>query len=132
MNLPQSHRDTEKINSTSSSIIGCAIAVHRILGPGLTEDCYESALCIELDDAGLHYERQRHVNAYYKGRLLGAYRVDLIVENLVVVEIKAVERPLPLFEAQLLNYLHHTNKPLGLLINFNCPLLKDGITRLAN
>jgi GxxExxY protein len=82
-----------------------------------------------MDDAGLHYERQKPITAYYKGRLLGEYRVDLLVEDIVVVEIKSVERPIPLFEAQLLNYLRQAKKPVGLLINFNSRLLKDGIAR---
>ena len=91
---------------------------------------YESALCIELDDAGLKYERQTRLPAYYKGRPLGEYRVDLIVRDLVLVEIKSVERMNPVFEAQLLTYLRLTGKRVGLLINFNSRLLKDGVKRL--
>jgi GxxExxY protein len=123
------HRGTE-INSVTQRIIGCAIEVHRILGPGLLEPNYESALCIELDDARLEYVRQTRLPAYYKGRLLGQYRIDLIVEDLVIVEVKAVERLNPVSEAQLLTYLRVTRKPVGLLVNFNSRLLKDGIMRL--
>ena len=129
MNQPQRHWDTGELNTLTSQIIQCAINVHRVLGPGLLESAYETAMCIELDDAGLRYERQKAVTAYYKGRLLGEYRVDLLVEDSVVVEIKSVERPIPLFEAQLLNYLRQTKEPVGLLINFNSRLLKDGISR---
>ena len=131
MNLPQRPRDTEKINQITGKIVHCALEVHRLLGPGLGEDSYETALCIEFDDGGVRYERQKRVVAYYKGQRVGEYRVDLLVEDLVIVEIKSVERPLPLFEAQLLNYLRQTQKPVGLLINFNSRLLKDGITRRA-
>lgn len=129
MNLPQSHRDTE-MNLLTERIIGRAIEVHRILGPGLLEPVYEAALCIELDDAGLSYVRQVRLPAFYKGRRLGEYRMDLIVEDCVIVEIKAVERENPLFQAQLLTYLRVTGKPIGLLLNFNSRLLKEGITRL--
>jgi GxxExxY protein len=129
MNLPQSHGDTE-INSSTERIIGRAIEVHRVLGPGLLEPVYEAALCIELDDAQIPYCRQIRLPAHYKGRRLGEYRLDLIVNDCVVVEVKAVERANPLFEAQLLTYLRVTGKPVGLLLNFNSRLLKDGITRL--
>ena len=88
-------------------------------------------MCIELDDSGVNYVRQTRLAALYKGRRLGEYRIDLIVEDLVVVEVKAVERPNPLFEAQLPTYFRMTGKPLGLLINFNSRLLKDGVTRLV-
>jgi len=127
--LPQSHGVTE-INALTQKIIGCAIEVHRVLGPGLLESLYESALCIEFDDGGLKCARQIRAPAYYKGRLLGEYRVDLIVEDLVVLEIKSVERLDPVFDAQMLTYLRLTGKKLGLVLNFNSRLLKDGIKRL--
>jgi GxxExxY protein len=131
MNTPQSHSDTEPepLRDLTERIIGCAIAVHRILGPGLLEKLYESAICIELDQIGLRYERQKLVPVEYKGHLLGEYCIDLVVEDLVIVEIKSVERPVPAFEAQLITYLRVTKKRVGLLINFNSRLLKDGITR---
>ena len=103
--------------------------MHKALGPALLESVYESAMCIELDDAGLRCRRQVVVPAHYKGRVLGEYRIDMIVEDAVVVEIKSVERPIPLFEAQLLTYLRATEKRIGLLINFNSRLLTEGITR---
>ena len=129
MNGPQSHRDTEEFDGLTSHIIHCAINVHRALGPGLLEETYERAMCIEFVDEGLRYERQKRIPAFYKGRLLGEYQIDLLVQDLVIVEIKSVERPIPLFEAQLLNYLRVFEKRVGLLINFNSRLLKDGIQR---
>ena len=129
MNGPQSHRVTE-INLLTHRIIGLAIEVHRVLGPGLLEPVYETAMCIELDDARISYIRQVRLPALYKGRRIGEYRIDLIVDDLVIVEIKAVERDNPLFEAQVLTYLRITGKRVGLLMNFNSRLLKDGVKRL--
>src|SRR5438874_10891992 len=97
-------KDTEALKGLTERIIGCAIEVHRQLGPGLLEGTYELALCVELSDAGLKHERQVAVPIVYKGRDIGEYRLDLMVENTVIVEIKSVERHDPLFEAQLLTY----------------------------
>jgi GxxExxY protein len=119
------------VNEITEAVIGCAIEVHRQLGPGLLEASYESALCIELDDAGLRYQRQIVIPAVYKGRMIGEYRLDLVVEDAMVVEIKSVERFDPLFEAQVLTYLRVTGKKIGLLINFNSRLLRDGVRRYA-
>ena len=140
LNLPPGHVATEtnessndefaEINPLTQRIIGCAIEVHRVLGPGLLEPMYESAICIEFDEANLKYARQISLPAYYKGRLLGEYRVDLVVDDRVLVEIKSVERMNPVFEAQLLTYLRLTGKRVGLLLNFNSRLIKDGIKRL--
>jgi GxxExxY protein len=122
---PGPHADiTEKI-------IGCAIEVHRELGPGLLESTYENALCVELGFAGLSYERQRSVPLVYKGQAVGEYRLDLVVEQAVIVEIKTVERLDPIFEAQLLTYLRLAGKRVGLLINFHTVVLKSGIKRLV-
>lgn len=112
-------------------IIGCAIEVHRQLGPGLLESTYEAALCIEFDDVSLAYKRQHIAPVLYKGRMIGEYRLDLIVEDAVVVEIKSVERLDPVFEAQILTYLKVTGKRVGLLINFNTRMLKMGIKRFV-
>jgi GxxExxY protein len=98
---------------------------------GLLEASYESALCIELDDMALAYQRQVVFPAVYKGRTIGEYRLDLLVQEAVVVEIKSVERFDPVFEAQVLTYLRVTGIKIGLLINFNSRLLKDGIRRFA-
>ena len=129
MRLQRSHGISE-ISALTQTIIGCAIEVHRGLGPGLLETIYESALCIELDAVGLNYVRQSRASAYYKGRLLGEYRIDLIVADFVVVDVKSVERMTPVFEAQMLTYLRFTAKRVGLLLNFNSRLMKDGIQRL--
>jgi GxxExxY protein len=112
-------------------IIGCAIEVHRTLGPGLLESTYSEALAVELDENGLRYQRQVPVPLTYKGRQLGEYRLDLLVEDLVVVEVKAVERFDPVHEAQLLTYLRLSGKRVGLLVNFNRRLLREGIKRLV-
>jgi len=121
-------RDDE-LDKLTERIIGCAIEVHRNLGPGLLEGTYESAVCIELEEAALKYQRQVPFPVIYKGRTIGEYRLDLIVEDAVVVELKSVERFDPVFEAQVLTYLKVTGKRIGLLINFNSRLLKNGVKR---
>jgi GxxExxY protein len=132
MDLPQRHKDTEldQINKVTEKIIGCAIEVHRVLRCGLFEAVYRSALAIEFDASGLSYAREVSVPALYKGRLLGSYRIDFMVEDLVIVEVKSVERMNPLFETQVITYLGMTKKRVGLLINFNSRLLKDGVQRI--
>ena len=121
------------LSGVTRSIIGAAIEVHRHLGPGLLESAYEECLCYELSQAGLRFRRQVAVPVMYKGlKLTCDYRLDLIVEDSVIVEIKTVDNLLPIHSAQLLTYLKATNKPVGLLINFNLPVLKDGIKRLVN
>ena len=117
------------LNELTEKIIGAAIAVHRELGPGLLEAPYEAAMCIELDDLGLKYQRQLVVPALYKNRPIGEYRVDLIVDDRVIVELKSVDRFEPVFEAILLTYLRITAKKVGLLLNFNNRFLRDGIRR---
>lgn len=118
------------INQLSYNIIGAAIEVHRVLGPGLLESAYEECLCHELDLRGLPYERQRPLPVVYKDVHLDAgYRLDVLVENRIVLELKAVEALLPIHEAQLLTYLKLGGWQLGLLINFNVEVLKDGIRR---
>lgn len=103
--------------------------VHRILGPGLLESAYEAALCVEFEAAGIRYLRQVAVPVEYKGHPVGEHRLDLLVEDAVVLELKSVERYDPVFEAQVLTYLKITGKRVGLIINFNSRLLKDGIKR---
>ena len=133
MDSPQRHRDTEleKLNPITQRIIGCAIEVHRVLRCGLFEATYRSALAIEFDAAGLSYIREASADAIYKGPVLGSNRIDFIVEDAVVVEVKSVERMNPLVETQVITYLGATRKRLGLLINFNSRLLKDGVQRIA-
>ena len=114
----------------SRKIIGCAIEVHKVLGPGLLESIYEAALCRELTIAGLAFNRQQTLPVFYKGRPLDCeFRIDLVVENTLVVEIKAVQALLPLHEAQLLTYLKVSGLPAGLLLNFNEARLTEGIRR---
>jgi len=133
--LPQSHKDRsvlmcnliESLNEITEKIIGCAIEVHRNLGPGLLESIYENALCFELNQINVKYEKQLKIPIVYKGLSLGEYRLDILVENEIIVEIKAVNRYDPVFEAQMLTYLKVTGKKLGLLMNFNVPVLKNGI-----
>ncbi len=119
-----------KINQITEKIIGCAIEVHRHLGPGLLESAYEECLFFELQNAGLKVERQVAVPVIYKEiKLECGYRIDLLVENQVVIELKAVDEFNPVHEAQILTYMKFADKPIGLLINFNVYLLKNGIKR---
>jgi GxxExxY protein len=116
-------------DAVTERIIKCAIAVHRELGPGLLENVYEQALEIECSLDGLQVQRQLKVPVLYRGKMIGEYKPDMLVNNLVIVEIKSVERFDPVFEAQVLTYLKITGKRVGLLINFNSRLVKDGIKR---
>lgn len=121
-----------KINEVSSAIIGAAIEVHRTLGPGLLESAYEQCLAHEFSLRHIPFERQRPVHVNYKGiRLDCAYRLDFLVAEIVVVEVKAIEAPLPIHQAQLLSYLKLGGWKLGLLINFHVPLLREGIKRVV-
>lgn len=114
-------------------IIGLAIDIHRQLGPGLLKSAYEECLAFELQQAGIAFERQISVPVVYKSiRLDCAYRLDLKVENKLIVEIKSVERLMPIHEAQLITYLRLTGLAVGLLLNFNTNVLKNGIRRLAH
>ena len=113
-------------------ILGCAIEVHRHLGPGLLESVYESALCIELLEAGIPFSRQSPVPVLYKGHSVGDLRLDLLVAGEVIVEVKSVERLDPIFAAQILTYMRLTGVHVGLLINFNSRLLKTGIQRFVS
>jgi GxxExxY protein len=112
-------------------VIGCAIEVHRLLGPGLLESAYEQALAHELSCAGLHFARQIQLPVNYKGLTLSCgYRLDLLVENRLILELKSVEALQAVHQAQLLSYLRLSGYPYGLLINFNSYRLKEGIKRL--
>jgi len=110
--------------------IGCAIEVHKQLGPGLLESVYESALCIELSSAGLRFTRQVGVPLYYKGQLISEHRPDLVVADRVIVEVKSVERFDPIHVAQMLTYLRITGLRTGLVLNFNSAMLKHGVRRV--
>ncbi len=120
----------EQLNKISESIIGAAIEVHKYLGPGLLESVYEICLIEEMEQRGLQVQHQARLPLYYKGSLTKKFFIiDLLVENEVIIELKAVERFSPLYEKQLMTYLKLTQKNLGLLINFNVPRLTDGVKR---
>lgn len=112
-------------------IIACAIEVHKHLGPGLLESLYEQAMVVELRINGLKVEQQVPVSVEYKGHAIGTYRIDLLVEDTVIVELKSVGRNDPVFSAQILSYLRLANKKVGLLINFNTQLLTRGVQRFS-
>ena len=117
----------------SGAIIGCAMRVHTALGPGLLERVYEECLAVELEVNGYQVERQVGVPLHYRGtRLSRVYRIDLVVEQTIVVEVKAVSAVTDLHKAQLLSYLRMSGHPLGLLLNFHVVHLRDGITRIIN
>lgn len=121
----------ENVDELTENIIGAAIEVHRVLGPGLLESAYEACLCRELSVRKLHFQKQVPLPVQYKGLLLEAgYRLDLLVEDKIVVEIKSVDELLPVQQAQLLTYLRLSHKRIGLLINFNVPLFKHGLKRM--
>jgi GxxExxY protein len=120
-------------NDVSYKVIGAAMAVHSALGAGLLESAYEKALCLEFTRINLKYRRQVQLPVEYGGaKISPAYRLDFVVENCVVVELKAVEKILPMHRSQLLSYIKLAKLPLGLLINFKTAHLKDGICRQIN
>lgn len=120
-------------NDISGKIIGAAIEVHRKLGPGLLESAYEECLCCEMALRGIKFERQVPLPLNYKGVDLDCgYKLDLLVEDKVIVELKSIETLEPIHDAQLLTYLRLRNAWLGLIINFNVIMLKDGVRRLVN
>jgi len=131
----QSNRATEKVfvdGDITNRIIGCAIEVHSTLGPGLLESVYERCLCFELENSGMRVDRQKPLPVAYNGLDFDeGFRVDLLVENKIIVELKCVEKILPIHEAQIYTYLKLTGNKVGLLINFKTKLLKDGIIRIA-
>lgn len=120
------------LNQISHQIIGCAIEVHKELGIGLLESVYESALCEEFDRAGISYQQQVGFIGEYKGKQLPPQRIDLLIENDIILELKAVRAVDDLHLAQLVSYLRLTNKPLGLLINFHAPTIQKGTHRRIN
>ena len=128
------HRDTEaqRLNDLSGKVIGLAIEIHRVLGPGLLESAYEECLAFEMSRVAVAFERQKPLPVIYKDvRLDCGYRLDFVVENLLVIELKAIAEMAPIHEAQLLTYLKLARLPLGLLINFNVPVLKQGVKRVV-
>lgn len=123
----------DELNLPTHDIIECCIEVHKELGPGLLESIYEECLETVLTEFGLDVERQVEVPIYFRGKKLNkSFRIDMLVNNSVVLELKSVETLLPVHEAQLVSYLKLSNKKLGLLINFNSKYLKDGLRRRIN
>jgi GxxExxY protein len=123
----------DRLNAITEQIIGAAMEVHRAIGPGLLESAYEACLVFELRQRGLHVEEQKPLPITYKHvRLDCGYRLDLVVADSVIVEIKAVEKLNPVHDAQLLSYLKLASCRVGLLLNFHCTMFKNGIRRLVN
>jgi GxxExxY protein len=123
----------EALNELTGKIVDCFFQVHKNLGPGYLEKIYEDCLCIELSDKGLAYQRQYPIKFIYKERTIpSAFRLDLVIENAVIIELKAVHIMHPVFEAQMYSYLQTSELPVGFLVNFNTPLIKDGIKRFVS
>jgi GxxExxY protein len=129
----ESRMDAEKLNDLSYRIIGAGVEVHRALGPGLLENTYRICMVYELRERQMHVVTEQVIPVRYKNLILdGGYRVDLIVDDTVIVELKSVETVLPVHHAQVLSYLRHLKKPLGLLMNFNVAVLTAGVDRIKN
>lgn len=126
-------QDSERINFLTEKIIGCAIEVHKAIGPGSLESAYEECLCYELAQNGLKFERQIPLPVVYKGvKLDCGYKLDVIVEDTIIIELKAVDRIIAIHEAQLLSYLRMLDLRVGLILNFHSSVLKEGIKRIVN
>ena len=121
---------SEELDQLARAVIGAAIEVHRRMGPGLPEEAYEGGMAIELTERAIPFERQKRVEIIYKGVVVGTGRIDLLVAGKLVVEVKSCEALVPLHRMQTLSYLRLVNQPLGLLINFNVPVLKQGMRRV--
>jgi GxxExxY protein len=120
-----------ELNRITNAVIGAAIEVHRALGPGFIESVYERALILEMSRRGIRFRSQARCNVLYKGESVGDLRLDFIVNEIVIVEIKAVDALAPIHTAQAISYLKATGLRLAILLNFNVPLMKDGIKRIA-
>jgi GxxExxY protein len=120
-----------ELDQLAHQVIGAAIEVHRQLGPGFQEGVYQKALCIEFELRGIPFGSQSGVEISYKGRAVGSGKLDLLVGGQLIVELKAVDKLAPIHSAQIISYLRMTNRILGLLINFNVPVLKEGIKRVV-
>ncbi len=121
----------KQVDELARAVIGAAIEVHRHLGPGFLESIYEEALCLELVRAGITVERQKEVGVIYKDQVIGKHRLDLLVGGRLVVELKTVDELAAIHKAQVISYLKAMRLSLGLLINFNVPVLKDGVQRVV-
>ena len=133
LNIHRGDAEARRVDQVTDLIIGACIEIHKQLGPGLLESAYEECLCYELSHAGLKFVRQQPLAISYKSvKLDCGYRLDLVVADQVIVELKAVDALLPIHDAQLLTYLKMTKLSCGLLINFNVPVLKQGLKRIVN
>ncbi len=131
--MKQGAEEPGRFGISSETVIGACIEVHRHLGAGLLESVYEECLCYELSAAGIPYQRQKVLPVHYKGiDLQSGYRLDLIVGSQLLVELKAVERLLPVHEAQVITYLKLSGIPVGLLVNFHAAAIRHGLRRLTN
>lgn len=119
------------VDKLAHDVIGAAIEVHRTLGPGFLESVYEEALCVELRLRNIPYQQQYAIAVNYKGNLVGQGRIDILVDSCLIVELKTAQQLQPIHTAQVLSYLKATNHKLALLINFNEPMLKQGIRRVV-
>jgi GxxExxY protein len=128
--LPQK-QVSEQDDPLTRRIIACAIEVHKRLGPGLLEKLYKESMVIEMELCGLKVEKNVKVPVKYRGKSIGEYFIDILVEDAVILELKSVERHDPVFDAQILSYMRLTGKRVGLLINFNSKMVKDGIKRFV-
>lgn len=128
--LPQKQA-SEQDDPLTHRIIACAIEVHKRLGPGLLEKLYKESMVIEMELCGLKVKKNVKVSVEYRGKPIGEYFIDILVEDAVILELKSVERHDPVFEAQILSYMKLTGKKVGLLINFNSKMVKDGIRRFV-
>jgi GxxExxY protein len=120
-----------KVDELAHAVIGAAIEAHRQLGPGFLESVYEEALCVELTDREIFFERQKEISVLYKGRPIGKHRIDLLAGQSLIVELKTMETLADIHKAQVISYLKATRLSLGLLINFNVSILKNGIQRIV-
>lgn len=128
---PERIEPDQELNELSGAVVGAAIDVHKVLGPGCFESVYEEAMCVELRRRGISFARQVHFAVDYKGEPVGEGRVDLVVAESLVVELKAVDAFASIHTAQVISYLKATRRRLALLINFNVPVLKEGIKRVV-
>jgi GxxExxY protein len=122
---------TSETDALITRIIGCAIRVHSELGPGFLETIYATALGVEFEHSGIGFEREKPIVVRYRNQVIAGQRLDFVVEEQAILEIKAALRLEPIFQAKLISYLRATNLKVGLLINFNVPLVKDGIKRIV-
>ena len=121
---------SDQVDNNANAVIGAALEVHRVLGPGFLESVYEEAMAVELGLRGIRFVRQKPLDLLYKGRPVGEGRLDFLIDEALILELKAAEKLLPIHHAQVLSYLKSTGCQLGLLINFNERLLRDGIRRV--